>query len=239
MEVRICIFLLTLAKRFRLFLFVLGLCGVMAMANAAEEKGATAQTSEQKSSDAPLADDQLLTPKVKRKKIKVGKIDTEDFEIGAFGGMYSIEDFGTNPVVGARVAYHVTEIFFVEGMYGQTKGDRPLLDELLGASTLTEKDLELSYYDVVLGFNFLPGEGFIGGKWAFVTSLYFMAGAGNTTFLSEDRFTFTGGFGYRFLATDWLGAHIDFKNHVFKTDYFGNEKTTNNLEMHIGFTVFF
>jgi outer membrane beta-barrel protein len=148
----------------------------MATANAAEDKGAENQASEKQSSDAPLAEEQLLTPKVKRKKIKVGKIDTEDFELGVFGGMYSIEDFGTNPVVGARFAYHVTEIFFVEATYGQTKGDRPLIDELLGAQTLSEEDLELTYYDIVFGFNFLPGEGFIGEKWAFVTSLYFMAG---------------------------------------------------------------
>jgi outer membrane beta-barrel protein len=239
MEVRICIFLLARVRGFVHLLIALSLFIFVASANAAEEKSGQDRASEQQSSDAPLADDQLLTPKVKRKKIKVGKIDTEDLELGVFGGMYSIEDFGTNPVVGARFAYHVTEVFFVEATYGQTKGDRPLIDELLGAQTLTEQDLELTYYDIILGFNFLPGEGFIGEKWAFVTSLYFMAGAGNTTFLSEDRFTITGGFGYRFLATDWLAAHIDFRDHVFKTDYFGNEKTTNNLEMHMGFTIFF
>lgn len=238
MEVRICVFLLTLFRRATLLLIAICMSFVVAAANAADA-GAEGVSSENSSSDAPLEDEQLLTPKVKRNKIKVGKIDTEDFEMGIYFGMFSIEDFGTNPVVGYRFAYHVTETFFVEGTFGQTKGNRPLIDKILGAQTVTEDELELTYYDVVFGFNFLPGEGFIGEKWAFITSLYFMAGAGNTEFLSEDRFTITGGFGYRFLATDWLGAHIDFKDHVFETDYFGDEKTTHNLEMHLGFTIFF
>ena len=42
-------------------------------------------------------------------------IDTEDFELGAYVGMLSIEDFESNVVYGARLAYHLTEDFFLEG----------------------------------------------------------------------------------------------------------------------------
>ncbi|KPJ93318.1 MAG: hypothetical protein AMJ53_07495 [Gammaproteobacteria bacterium SG8_11] len=192
-----------------------------------------------KNSEAPLEGDQLLTPKVKRNKIKVGKIDTENFELGPFAGLYSIEDFGSSLVVGARFAWHLSESFFVEGNYGQTKGGETSAETLLGREFFTEEDRELTYYNALFGFNFLPGEAFIGSNWAYVNALYLVAGAGNTTFGGDDRFTVVGGFGYRFLVTDWLAAHVDFKDHMFKTDFFGEEKTTHNMEIQGGFTIFF
>jgi outer membrane beta-barrel protein len=209
---------------------------------AAEEQtagNATQAQQEKKAPQAPLSGDQLLTPKVKRNKIKVGRIDTEDFELGPFVGLYSIEDFGTHMVVGGRFAIHLSESFFVEANYGQTKGGRSSAESLLSKDFITEADRNLTYYNLLFGFNFLPGEAFIGKNWAFVNELYLVAGAGNTTFGGEDRFTVVGGFGYRFLVTDWMAAHIDYKDHLFKTDFFGQEKTTNNMEIHMGFTIFF
>jgi outer membrane beta-barrel protein len=207
---------------------------ITSAAQAAEENSA-----EDKASEAPLEGKQLLTPKVKRNKIKVGKIDTENFELGPFGGLYSIEDFGTNLVVGARFAWHMSESFFFEANYGQTKGGRSSAETLLNRDFFTDQDRELTYYNALFGYNFLPGEAFIGRNWAFINALYLVGGAGITNFGSEDRFTVVGGFGYRFLVTDWLAAHVDFKDHVFQTDFFGEEKSTHNMEFHGGFTIFF
>lgn len=236
MEVRVFVFLLKHAKRLSCLFLVLTIALVAGPVFAAE---AEQQAEDKKASEAPLQDEQLLTPKVKRNKIKVGKIDTEDFEMGMFGGLYSIEDFGSNIVVGVRIAYHVSESFFFEGTFGQTKGNKTAAETLLNRDFLTEEDRELTYYNVLFGYNFLPGEAFIGDSWAFINALYLVAGAGNTSFAGEDRFTVTGGFGYRFLATDWMGVHIDFRDHMFETDLFGEEKTTHNMAYHVGFTIFF
>lgn len=206
---------------------------------AAPAQATGAVEEDKKSAKAPLTDDQLLTPKIKRNKIKVGRIDTEDFELGPFVGLYSIEDFGSNLVVGARLAVHLSESFFVEGEYGQTKGDRSSAETLLNRDFMTEADRNLTYYNILFGFNFLPGETYIGKNWAFVHALYLVGGAGNTTFGGEDRFTIVGGFGYRFLVNDWLAAHLDYKDHMFKTDFFGQEKTTHNMEISTGFSIFF
>ncbi|WP_455210019.1 outer membrane beta-barrel domain-containing protein [Kaarinaea lacus] len=239
MEVRIFIFLLELAKALKCWLPRLALSASLAIfasvAVAAEEQ-ATGKKSLDK---APLEDEQLLTPKVKRNKIKVGKIDTENFELGPFAGLYSIEDFGSGLVVGARFAWHMSESFFIEANYGQTKGDRTSAEVLLGRDFFTEEDRELTYYNALFGYNFLPGEAFIGRNWAFVNALYVVGGAGNTTFGGDDRFTTVGGFGYRFLVTDWMAVHVDFKDHMFQTDFFGEEKITHNMEVHGSFTIFF
>jgi len=215
----------------------LGLFATVAI--AAEEEATGKKSLESDADDAPLEGEQLLTPKVKRNKVKVGKIDSENFELGPFAGLYSIEDFGTNLVVGARFAWHLSESFFFEGTYGQTKGGRSSAETLLNRDFFTEEERELVYYNALFGYNFLPGEAFIGSNWAFVNALYLVGGAGNTTFGGEDRFTVVGGFGYRFLVNDWLAVHIDYRDHIFQTDFFGEEKTTHNMEIQGGFTIFF
>ena len=44
---------------------------------------------------------------------------------------------------------------------------------------------------------------------------------------------------FRFLLTDSLALHVDFRDHLFDIDLLGEEKTAHNLEGHIGVTVFF
>ena len=64
---------------------------------------------------------QVIDPQVERREIKEPKIDREDFEVGAFVGIMSIEDFGSDTVYGVKLAYHVTEGFFVEAAVGQSE----------------------------------------------------------------------------------------------------------------------
>ncbi len=60
------------------------------------------------------SDKPIIDPQVERREIKRTRIDTEDFELGAYVGVLSIEDFESNVVYGARLAYHLTEDFFLE-----------------------------------------------------------------------------------------------------------------------------
>ena len=46
------------------------------------------------------------------------KIDTENWEAGAYVGSLSVEDFEVNLVYGARIAYHLSEDFFAEALVG-------------------------------------------------------------------------------------------------------------------------
>lgn len=185
-------------------------------------------------------DQTIVDPDVDRRKIKRPKIDSENFEIGLYTGFMSVEDFGVNPVVGARFAYHITEGFFVEASYGTTDTEETSFELLSGAAVLLEEDeREFTYYNISLGYNILPGEAFLGKRRAHNSALYFIAGAGSTEFGGDDRFTVNFGFGYRFLATDWLALHVDVRDHVFDTDILGTEKSAHNFESKLGFTIFF
>lgn len=181
-----------------------------------------------------------IEPQVERREIHEAAIDTEDFEIGVFGGLLSVEDFGVNAVAGARIAYHATEDFFFEGAYGVADTQKSSYEELSGsASLMNEDERRLSYYNVSLGYNLLPGEAFIGRGRAYNTALYLIGGIGSAEFAGDDHFTVNLGFGYRLLANDWLALHLDTRDHIFDTDLLGKSKTTHNLELHGGFTIFF
>jgi len=184
--------------------------------------------------------EQVIDPQVERREIREPKIDTENFEIGAFAGVMSIEDFGSDLVYGARLSYHITEGLFVEGTVGQSEAGLTSFEELSGgAPILSDEDREFTYYNLSLGYNLFPGEVFLGEGRAFNTSLYLLGGLGSTRFAGDDRFTVNVGAGYRFLITDSVALHLDVRDHMFDTDLLGTEKTVHNVEAHLGMTVFF
>ncbi|MFK8030455.1 MAG: outer membrane beta-barrel domain-containing protein [Gammaproteobacteria bacterium] len=182
----------------------------------------------------------VIDPEVERRDIKVPKIDSENFEVGVYGGLMSIEDFGSDTVVGVRAAFHATEDFFLEAAYGQTQGGRTSFEELSGAvDLLTDEERDFTYYNLSVGYNILPGEAFFGSKRAFNTAFYAIAGVGSTEFAGDDRFTINAGFGYRVILNDFLAVHADVRDHLFDIDLLGEEKTTHNIEFNFGFTIFF
>lgn len=184
--------------------------------------------------------EQVVRPEIERRDINEADIDTEDFEIGAFYGLMNVEDFGTSPVYGARLTYHVTEYVFVEGAYGHTDTEETSFERLSGgAQLLDDNDRELDYYNLSFGFNLFPGESFIASNWAFTSDFFVIAGVGSTSFAGEDEFTWNFGFGYKVLATDWLAFRVDARDHIFDIDLLGESQTNNNLEFTAGVSIFF
>lgn len=191
--------------------------------------------------DAPqVRSEPAVQPELNRAAVKLGAIDTEDFELGMYGGILSIEDFGSDVIMGARAAYHVNNLFFFEAAYGMSEGELTSYEKLSGAARLlTDEEREYRYYNLSLGYNVLPGEAFLGRDWAFNTALYLIAGAGSTEFGGDDHFTLNFGAGYRFVLNDWMTLHLDARDHLFETDLLGESKSTHNLELTAGVTVFF
>jgi outer membrane beta-barrel protein len=211
-------------------------CALLGRGGAATESAPSVpETQAGESSESPIID-----PQVERREIERVRIDTEDFELGAYVGILSIEDFESNAVYGARLAYHLTEDFFIEATYGQSEAGRTSYETLSGsAALLTDDEREYRYYALSLGWNALPGEIFIGKDRAYNTAFYLVAGIGSTTFGGDDRFTVNGGFGYRILPADWIAVHFDVRDHIYDIDLLGEKKIVNNLEAHLGLSIFF
>ena len=182
----------------------------------------------------------LVVREPDRREVKVDDIDTENFEIGGFGGVMDVQDFGSNAVYGVRAAYHVTEDFFVEGTYGTTRLGKTSYERLSGnVQILSDSERDFSFYDVSLGYNIFPGESFLGRHWAFRGGLYLIAGAGSSDFAGDQVFTVNAGFGYRLAATDWLALRVDVRDHMFETDLLGSNELMHNMEISGALTIFF
>jgi outer membrane beta-barrel protein len=182
----------------------------------------------------------VVEPEVQRRQITVPKIRSSNIELGVDYGVISIEDFGTHPSYGATAAYHITEDFFFQAEVGRSRGGLTSFETLSGnIRLLTEAERRFTYYDLSLGYNFLPGEAFIGRGVAMTSNFYLLGGIGSTDFAGDTKFTVNFGAGYCVVPTDWLAVHITVQDHVFQSSLLGTTKLTNNLEARIGTTIFF
>ena len=198
--------------------------------------GAAAAPEEQQDQNAPPS---VVEPQVARRKITVPKIRSSNIEIGADYGVLSIEDFGTHPSYGITAAYHITEDFFFQAEVGRSRAGETSFETLSQIQLLSESERRFTYYDLSLGYNFLPGEAFIGRSFAMTSAFYLLGGIGGTDFAGDTKFTVNFGAGYRVVPTDWLAVHITVQDRVFQSSLLGTTKLTNNLEARIGATVFF
>ena len=184
---------------------------------------------------------QVITPEVKPREVSEADIDDEIFGIGAYAGVLSIDNFGTEPVYGVRALFHATEDLFLQFDYGVSRAGKTTFEELSGdnVSLLSSSDRDYTYYNVLLGYNIFPGEVFMTSKLTFNSDFYLVGGVGNTRFGGEDNFTTTLGTGYRIVLRDWLTWNIDFRDHIFNSDIIKSNQTTHNIELSTGVSFFY
>jgi outer membrane beta-barrel protein len=205
---------------------------LLAALAAAPLVGAQTQT------QAP-ANEQVIVPEVDRREVKLPRFPSKDFEVGLFAGTYSTQNFGASFVGGLRLGYHITEDFFVEGVYAQTKVSDESFRQVLPGGVFPNRTETLSYYNLSAGYNLLPGEVFLGSKRAKATAVYLIGGIGSTKFNQQRNQTFNFGLGMRLLLADRWALQVDMRDHVFSLDLLGRRDSTHNLELTGGLTYFF
>jgi len=207
--------------------------GIWPMACAAEQQPADEPARQ------PASDEQVIQPQVDRREIKVLHIPSNDFEFGLFTGAYNTEYFGTDTVGGARLGYHITEDFFAEAVYGNTRASDEVFRQILPGGVFRNQKEKLTYYELSGGINVLPGEVFFWKHTARPSALYLIAGLGSTHFLDRRRFTASAGFGTRVWLANWAALQVDMRDHIFSIDVLGQQRSTQNLEFTGGVTFFF
>ena len=190
-------------------------------------------------STPPANNDQVVIPQVDRRDIEKPKFPSNDFEIGLFTGSYATQNFGSSWVYGARIGYHITEDFFVEGVYGQTKVSDELFRQILPGGIFVSEAEKLAYYNLSIGYNLFPGEIFVGGRRARPSQFYLVAGVGSTKFDKQTKPTFNFGFGYRVYLADWVALQLDLRDHIFSLDLLGKRQSTQNVELTGGLSFYF
>jgi outer membrane beta-barrel protein len=191
------------------------------------------------------SNEQVIQPQVDRREVKLPKYPSKDFAIGVFGGTYSTQNFGASVVGGVRLGYHISEDIFVDAVYAQTKVSDENYRQILPGGLFAQPEEKLKYYNLSAGYNILPGEVFWGRNYAFASSLYVIAGIGNTNFVSSDkvnrrnRQTINFGLGTRVLFWDRVALQVDMRSHHFTLDILGRDESTKNLELTGGVTFYF
>jgi outer membrane beta-barrel protein len=238
----------------RIRLLLLSVCAALACAGCASHRARSARNASsvpagiaaaQPGSDEDAAADNtpppvVVQPQVQRRTVSVPHIGARNVELGAYYGILSIEDFGAQPVQGVKLDYHITEDFFFQGAYGQSRAGETSYELLSGGiQLLSSAERRFTYYDLSLGYNLLPGEIFIGHNLAMTSALYMLGGIGSVNFAGDQNFAVNFGAGYRVLPTDWLAFHVDMQDIVFRNNTFSVYRLTNNLQATVGLSVFF
>ena len=183
--------------------------------------------------------DAIVSPDIERRVITEDMLDSEDWEVGVYGGVLNVEEFDSNLVYGLRLAYHMTEALVLEINLGSSEvGDS--FEESLdgGLPGLNSDDRKYSYYNISYVYNIFPGEIFFGSNTAYKTDIYLMGGLGNTTFNQNDFFTFSVGAGLRFYLTDAIALHATLKDHIYDSDV-ATVQQVHNIESTLGLSVYF
>ncbi len=176
---------------------------------------------------------------IERREISEAMIDSENIELGISFGMLSIEDFGSDYAYVGRLALHVSEDFFAEATYGESEAQLTSREVMNGTRLMTDDQRRYRYYDISLGYHLLPGEAFLTSGRTLNSALYLIGGVGITEFAGDEFFTINYGVGYRLLLNDWMALRLDMRDHMYNIDIIGKEKTSHNMEMMLGATLFF
>lgn len=188
---------------------------------------------------AHAADEPVVQPQVDRRDIKLPKFPSNDFEVGLFGGIYSTQNFGSSPAWGGRLAYHITEDFFIELNAGTTRVSDEAFRRILPGGIFTDDTETLVYSNVNVGMNVLPGEVFIGRNYAMPSQVFIVAGGGTTRFNGQRMQTFDFGVGVKVFLSDSWALRVDMRDNIFKLDLLGKSDLTHNVELNAGLSFLF
>lgn len=179
----------------------------------------------------------VLEPE-RRQAAEVAAIDTERFELGFYTGLLSVEDFGTDPVYGIELTYHLLDDWILQANYGQANIDRAAF-ESSRRQFLAGKDRDFEYFSLSGGYRLVHGRSFLGARNKYDSDIYLLFGPDRVSFAGNDEWDWTFGLSYRTVFTDWLTANVDIREHSFDREFIGDSKQTFNTEFRIGVNALF
>lgn len=157
-------------------------------------------------------------------------IDSEYFDVGVFTGILNIEDFNSEYIVGGNVTFNANEKFFMQFNYFQTDASLSSYEKVEGPY-FSGSDRNFTHYDFLVGYNLFLGEQFFSGTEAKLSSLYLVAGVGDTEFGGEGSFSYTAGIGYQVALKRNVLMRIDYRDYIYDTNIIGENSTVHNTAL--------
>lgn len=180
----------------------------------------------------------IVEPNKKVTPVKAAQIDTEKFQVGAYFGLLSVEDFNSNFVSGISVSYQLTPDWLVMANYGQTEVKQSSFERRSSFEEGLLFDRDWSYINLLGGYKLFTSRSFLGKSRKYDSDIYLFAGLNQVDFNEESDAGITLGASYRVVFTDWLVFNFDFRDHLVnrQNPYIDtkDEKLTQNLELTFG-----
>ncbi|WP_096084787.1 outer membrane beta-barrel domain-containing protein [Agaribacterium haliotis] len=181
----------------------------------------------------------VVEPVKKVPEIKSAAIDDESFELGAYVGFISLEDFDTVSIVGASGNYHLNDRWLLALAYGKSSAPEASFEDVVGGDFVKDRDSGFQYLSLLGAYEFLEGRSFWGQGRKLSTHLYADFGLENVNFAGESDIGLVFGATYKLVLNDWLTADLRMRDHVVSRSFLGEEKTTQNLELVFGLSALF
>lgn len=182
---------------------------------------------------------EVIKPDEQTGRASRATIDDERFEVGAYAGFLSVEDFDTQWVGGFSANYHLNHRFLVQINYGQSDVERATFEEVSGGDFLAEADRTFEYQSLLAGYRLMQGRSFLGARRKFNSYLYLLAGPNQVSFAGEDNTGATLGLNYKTVITDWATVNLDFRDIIVEREFLDDSKTTHNIEISLGLSLLF
>ncbi len=180
----------------------------------------------------------IIDPNKQNKSASPAARDTEHFEVGAYTGMLSVENFNTNPSYGVSLKYYFNEKVYIEGNIGssQTKQSNGEQGDTLNP------DRDFSYITASGAYQIFKGRAFWGKKRKYNAGLYVVGGLEQVDFAEDTETGVVIGLSYKALLTDSMSFNVDFRDHIVNQELErvnGPTSLSHNIELTAGLSFFF
>ncbi|NVJ60204.1 MAG: outer membrane beta-barrel domain-containing protein [Gammaproteobacteria bacterium] len=168
----------------------------------------------------------------------LSELDSEQFEVGIVTGFITVQDFSSEMLWGIQSTFHSTENVFLQANYFQADVGLSSFEQSQGA-LFSGDDRNFKHLDFLIGYNIFQAEQFFSGTQALLSSLYLVAGVGDTQFGGEQSFTTTVGLGYRVDFTRTTVLRVDYRAHLFDSSLLQEDDSTANSQFSVSLSYLF
>ena len=175
----------------------------------------------------------IVKPDPEQDLIKDSDIDNISMNFGVYTGLINYENFNSSYMLAMYFSYPFDEDVFVEAEFG-ISGLNDTEYRNIGLPLLSEEEVDLQFYTILVGYNLLPGEVYWSREKTLISSFYLIAGVGAVSFDNNNYVSMQFGAGFKMELDKNKSIRFEARDRMYDTDILGTDKLTNNIEFHLG-----
>lgn len=165
--------------------------------------------------------------------IKDSDIVNTNMSVGVYAGLINYENFNSSYLFGLYFTYPFDEHVFVEAEFGVSSLNDTEYRRI-GLTLLSEEDVDVQFYTILVGYNMLPGEVYWSREKTMISRFYLIAGVGSVSFDNNSYVSVQYGAGFKVELDKNKSIRFEARDRLYDTDILGTDKLSNNIEFHLG-----